>query len=408
MRRFANIFLVLFLLTALLAIVTACVRLFLPVAFPRLPLQLLWTACFLFGFGIYLGFGFNRHLPKIIFIPLLLWLIWALLDYWPLESVLGTGYHFYAGLIQLIFVLTLLNLNRLLNRRSLLLAAEQFSGPAFSFSRLLLFALINVIILPLLLVLIGFSLTAGVIDSATGGFVRLKPNGLYMSERIYQRGDKSIHLVGMIHLARAQYYNQLQTAIPDGRTLILLEGVTDRQNLLKERFNYNNLAAYFGLTPQQQHFQGHLINRLAPDKPFPAGQLKPDLLPADIDLHAFAPETIEVLNALAKYVLNAESPLQGYLHFNQWVQEHATIDMNRTVMADLINKRNRNLLSYLPRAMKKYDNLVIPWGALHLKGIEEELIARGFTRRNSRERLSIDFLELPYGKIWRRLSAGFG
>lgn len=408
MRRFANIFLVLFLITAILAIVTACARLLLPVAFPSLPLQLLWTACFLFGFGVYLGFGFNRHLPKTILIPLLLWLVWALLDYWPLERALGSDYHLlFAGLIQLILGLTLLNLNRLLNRRSLLLTSEQFSGPAFGLSRLLLFTLINVIVLPLLLALVGFSLTAGVIDSATGGFVRLKPNGLYMSERIYQHDDKNVHLLGMIHLARSPYYDQLQTAIPDGRTLILLEGVTDRQNLLNERFNYAKLAAVLGLTPQQQlHFQGRLIKRLEPDKPFPPEQLKPDLLPADVDLRAFAPETIKVLNALAKYVLNAESPLQGYLHFNQWAQEHATIDMNRIVMADLISKRNRHLLSYLTPALQNYDNLVIPWGALHLKGIEEELLARGFTRQHNRERLSISFLELSYTKIWRRLNAG--
>lgn len=129
-----------------------------------------------------------------------------------------------------------------------------------------------------------------------------------------------------------------------------------------------------------------------------------DLLPADIDLDEFNPLTIKVLNALANQVLNSESPLTGYLEFNRWAQQNVPPDFDKTIMADLIDKRNRHVVGILPHALNKYDNLVIPWGALHMKGIEQALLEKGFQREKSRERLSIDFLALPYGKLWDNLT----
>ena len=404
MRKLANIFLILFLISAGLRLMSELGQQILSFPPPSFFIQTLWLSCLFFAGILYLGFAFNRHLPIATLLPLQFWLVWSLIDYWPMENYIGARYHFFAAAVQLLLGLIILHLNRTMNNRSLLFVAEQFSGPRFSLKRFLLFSLANVLIAPLLLMLCCFSLASNLIDDGSAGFVRLKPNGLYMAERLYRRENKQVQLVGMIHLARPEYYTTLMAAIPDHRTLILLEGVTDRKRLLNEQFSYGRIADLLGLTSQGQiTFQGRLITWKQLDTLELNKNLTIDLLLADIDLDDFNPLTIKVLNALAKHVLNSESPLKGYHEFNRWAQQNVPPDFDKTIMADLIDKRNRHVVSILPRALNKYDNLVIPWGALHMKGIEQAVLEKGFQRETSRERLSIDFLSLPYEKLWNSL-----
>ena len=112
----------------------------------------------------------------------------------------------------------------------------------------------------------------------------------------------------------------------------------------------------------------------------------------------------KILNALAKYLLNADSPVRGYLEFNRWAETHMTAESNRIIMTDLIDKRNDAVLHYLNRALDRYDIFVIPWGALHMRGLEQAILEIGFLPVTTRERLSIDFLLLPYGEIWNKLT----
>jgi hypothetical protein len=44
--------------------------------------------------------------------------------------------------------------------------------------------------------------------------------------------------------------------------------------------------------------------------------------------------------------------------------------------------------------------LLIPWGALHMPGLEAEVKQQGFTLQEIRERQSIDFFNLPYARLW--------
>jgi hypothetical protein len=209
----------------------------------------------------------------------------------------------------------------------------------------------------------------------------------------------------MIHLGQEDYFSNLMDSISGKRTLILAEGVTDTDGLMTEHFNYGKIADLLGLTSQEKvRFKGNLIEASDLDQEMTGTADIPDLLPADIDLKQFDPHTLEVLNALAKYVLNAESLTSGYFEFNQWAQNHVTSDSNGIIMDDLIGKRNRSVVSYLPKALRKYDTVIIPWGALHMKGIEEEVLKKGFQLENSQKRLSIDFLLLPYEKLWKSLT----
>ncbi len=407
MRKLANLFLLLFILSVLTSLADQLARFFLAANFLAGLNQWVWLACFFCGTIVYFGLAFNRHLPKIILLPLFFWLFWALLDFWPLENIGGQYFRFYIAFGQLLLAILLLKLNRQLNQQSWLFTRSQFSGPSFSGKNLLYFSLVNTLLVPVALFLICFSLVGNLIKTNTAGFVQLKPDGLYMTERIYQRNDKQIHLVGMIHLGQEEYYDDLTASIPGHRTLILAEGVSDKGNLLAERFSYGKIASLLGLASQEKvNFPGKLIDAADLDEEKPENQNVPDILRADVDLQQFSPHTLEVLNALAKYLLNADSPLQGYAAFNRWAEEHISPDSNKIIMADLITKRNQSVLGYLPKALNKYDTVIIPWGALHMQGIEKAVLAKGFHLKKSQTRQSINFLSLPYKQLWKRIRGG--
>ena len=407
MRILANLFLLLFTLFAV-----SNITLFFSSSFAAFPqfessVSQLQTITIISALFLYLVSSFNRHLPKLLFYPLFFWVLWGVLSYWPLPDITGQAYHLCAGIAQLLTLFLLLRRNYRENESSYLLVPSQFTGPSFSARTLLIFGIVNIIIAPVAVVLLGYNLTAHLIDSSSAGFVQLKPNGLYMSEKTYQRDDKTIKLIAMIHLARSEYYNEVAKTIPKEKTLILMEGVSDNANLLKNRFSYGNLAEFLGLTSQGHlDIPGRIISRdqlAQPDSASPEQQAGVDMLPADIDISAFNPQTIEVLDALAKYVLNTDSPASGYFEFNQWIQDHADHDIDKIIMADLLDKRNAAVLSYVPDALQRYDTLVMPWGALHMKGLEEAIRNDGFTLSQDQRHLSIDFKNLPYEQILQKL-----
>lgn len=401
MRKIANLFLIVFLAAAVVGLGSE-----LPVPFglhasltglrSQLNLLLLVLAV-----PVYFGLGFNRHLAKATFVPLLAWLLWGLLDFWPLETLAGSRHALYAAGGQLLLGGLTLRAIRRHNGASLLLRPAQFAGPAFCRRNLLRFCLWGIPLVPLILLLLSYASASNLIAHYTADFVRLKPNGLYMVEKIYAAGDKEIRLAAMIHMGREDYYAELADSFSFGPSLLLAEGVSDEQGLLADRFSYGNLAETLGLAAQEKHrFPGRLIDAASLDLPLTAAAGTPDILRADIDLQEFDPRSIEVLNAISTLVLNSPSLSDGYLEFSQWARHNLTPETEQILMDDLIHKRNRAVLSYLPKGLNKYRTLLIPWGALHLPGIEAAIKARGFVLRESRERLSIDFSGLPYGRLW--------
>jgi hypothetical protein len=405
MRKLANLFLILFLAAAGLGIGTEMLNLY----WPDSPLaglrNLADLLVILLAVPIYFGFSFNRHLPKILFVPLLSYLCWGLLDFWPLELLTGDKYRLFAACGQLLLGFLALQLIRYANGNSLLLVRSQFAGPGFSWGNFIRCCLLSIPLVPLVLLLLSYSVAGTLIEEFTAGFVRLKPNGLYMVEKFYVQGDKQIHLAGMIHMGQQDYYQGLADSFNAGHTLLLAEGVSDAEGLLTDRYSYGKVAGMLGLAAQEQHsFPGRLITVAQLEQPTTSEAGTPDILPADIDLQQFDPRTIEVLNAIGTQLLNASSLRSGYREFSRWAELNVTAETNRIVMDDLLQKRNRSLLSYLPKGLQNYQTLVIPWGALHMPGIEAAIKARGFVLQNSRERLSIDFLLLPYEQLWQNFA----
>ena len=394
MRRITKLFLILFLMSAGLHLFTELLQPYWPHSSDYGLLNLVELLLFLAAVPVYFGFALNRQQSKLLFIPLL-FLLWSLLDFWPLEPLFSDGsYRLYAACGQLLLGFLVLKGWR---SRDADVTSEE---PRFSWGHFWFYGLLSVPLLPLILLLLSYATASNLIEEYTAGFVRLKPNGLYMIEKVYVRAEKEIRLAGMIHMGREDYYAELSDSFNTGYTLLLAEGVSDEQGLLKDKFSYGKVAELLGLDSQEKlRFPGRLIEAESLDLPLSAEVGTPDILRADIDLQNFDPRTIEVLNAIGTYLLNSSSLSSGYLEFSQWAEQNINPETNQVLMDDLVNKRNQAVLSYLPKGLEKYRTLLIPWGALHMPGLEDAVRDRGFALQESHERLSIDFVSLPYGRL---------
>ncbi len=401
MRKLANLYLLLFLVAAFFRLSALLFSQVLGFAALTELSGLIDLLALLLGLLVYLCMAFDRHLPKLKLLPLIAFQLWGTLAFWPLPELLGAAAtDFLSSIGQLLLGGMALVLVRVENGKSWLFRRSQFAGPGFSWRNLFKFGLLNIVLLPLVLLILGFSVAANVIELSTTGFVRLKPNGLFMVERVYRQGPKTIRLAGMIHLGQQAYYDELIDSMAGHRTLILAEGVSDETQRLKGKFSYAKLAELLGLASQEQFpFQGRLVDAQSLDRLTDVQKTQPDILRADVDLKSFDARTIKVLNALGKYLLNADSFPQGLRDFNRWANQHITPEINRVVMNDLLEKRNQNLLGYLPKALRKYDTLVIPWGALHMAGIERGIQELDFSDDEVQLLLGIAIVAAIFGGI---------
>ncbi|PLX89422.1 MAG: hypothetical protein C0619_11120 [Desulfuromonas sp.] len=352
---------------------------------------------------LYPCFGFNRHLPKKIFLPQIFLLLWTVAGLWPLATKMDPfALEISAATAQVLLGLFALVWFRIKNGSSLLLTREMFPGKGFGLRNLLWFSLASLLFLPLVLIFFGFSAATGYVEQLSGGFVRLGVDGLYMAEQVYRQQDKTVRLAGMIHIGDQDYYDELSRSISAEPVLVLSEGVSDRDGLLRREFSYVKIADALGLSGQHRlQFPGRRvdIDQIYRDGFNGAQQGTPDVAGADIDLREFDPLTIEFINAMATHLLSSASLIDGFAAFNGWAQENLPPTASETIMHDLVDKRNQVVLGHLDAALKKYDTVVIPWGALHMAGIEAAVRKRGFILQQSRERRSIAFGRLPYADL---------
>jgi hypothetical protein len=407
MRKFANLLQVFLIGNGILALLAGLFPGALPGSLPEqlaagfgsivVVLALLFLPCL----------AFNRNLPKRIFLPQIFLLFWAAAGLWPLSALLGPlPAQRLAAIGQILLGGLALYAIRRRNGTSLLLTPEMFAEPAFRVGSLLRFGLASLLLAPVALLFFGFSLAASHVDRLSGGFVRLGLDGLYMTERSYVREDKTIRLSGMIHIADQGYYDELARSIPAGRTLVLAEGVSDRDGLLRRTFSYDGVADLLGLSSQKEmRLEGRLIDveRLAQEDFRAAKSGLPDIARADSDLRDFDPRTLAFIDALAEHLLSSSSLAEGFTDFNSWAREHVTAETNDILINDLVTRRNRVVIGHLGAALKKYDTIIIPWGALHMVGIEKAVIERGFVLQESKQRRSIDFSEIPYAALLEQL-----
>src|SRR5581483_44985 len=113
-----------------------------------------------------------------------------------------------------------------------LVPLERLGVRGFSWQNLSLFLLANVFVLLPAVIIYLVACSALAVDHFSDGFMALRPQGFTVRVRKYARKDgKTIQLVPMSHIGETTFYRALSESFPTN-SIILMEGVTDEQNLI--------------------------------------------------------------------------------------------------------------------------------------------------------------------------------
>jgi hypothetical protein len=252
-----------------------------------------------------------------------------------------------------------------------LVPEERLNPGRFSWLNLVGFVLVNgAVLLPAVAAYLFFCATLAV-GHYSEGFVALHPGGLSVQVRKYVRNDgKSVHLYPMAHVADRNFYQTISQSFPTN-SIVLMEGVTDREHLLTNHITYTKMAATLGLSEQQKEFK-------------PSEE---QMERADVDVKEFTPNTIGFLNVVMRIHskgLNAAS-LMELMSFSP------PPGFEKELFDDLLRKRNRHLLDEMKKRFPETENVVVPWGAAHMPEIARELQKDGFRLEESRDYTVIRF-----------------
>ncbi len=324
---------------------------------------------------VYLLLGITPMVPKRFFLPVTLFM--------PLATLATIPWliHHHEQFVQITWVLSLgqLALGLLILRwaqgalrfRWPLIPVEQLGGRKFSWWNLSGFVIGNLCLLaPAVLFHLMYCASLAT-DHFSAGFLALHPSGLSARAKTFVRSDgKTIRLIPMMHIGRSGFYNEIEKSFPTN-SVVLTEGVTDRQKRLQHKLTYKKAASALGLVEQKEVFLPKQARKHW----------------ADVDIEQFSKGTIELLDLTA--AIHSEGPtLANILRLLNKSQDPALADQ---LMNDILLKRNEHLLAEIGKEMGNSDVIVVPWGAAHMPGISEEIQKLGFKPVESQEFTVVDF-----------------
>ena len=389
---FVNVFLAAFGLDVALTLLDGAMKLAggAPVGAPRAVVAglVFWGA-----FPLLLLALFSSRLPKRVLLPLALGTLWLNLGALPLGPTLHGPLQLDIGLglLQALFALPALHWIRRRSRGARWWFSEGLL-PTPRPSRCWAVAL-AVLGIPIGLAALAGGCAVYVADRATGGFIGFGASGLTLDERHYRRGDAEVLLIGMSHVGKKGVYEALLRQADRTPTVVLEEGVTDEQGLLPREPHLEPLALELGLDlqPRAAAMIGGSADGEAED-----GALQ--IEHADVDLSVFRPSTLEFLR-LGLRLTAAPSDAAARRALQALVEGPDARDVYAGLIEDVIELRNRHLLERIDEALERHPRVIVPWGALHLAGVEAGLFERGFELASSEPRSF-----LPYGALARALS----
>ncbi len=336
----------------------------------RMPLSLCTMLLALVIYGL---MGLTPMIPKRLFLPLALFIPVATLVAIPFLVYSYSRIHQVAwGIAFCQVILGLIILYRVQGGRKFrwpLVPAPQLGDRRFSWRNLSVFLLVNVVVLvPALIVYLGLCAVLAV-NHFSDGFLALRPSGFTVEVRKYIRADgKTIQLVPMLHIGEPEFYQTLAQSFPTN-ALILMEGVTDNRNLLTNKITYERMAATLGVAEQHEEFK-------------PRGEL----VPADVDVAEFTPNTLAGLNLVMLLHARGMNP-ETLIKLLQFSPPH----FEEQLFDDLLRKRNRHLMGEIQTRLLQSENLIVPWGAAHMPEIAQEIQKAGFRVDETQDYVAIRF-----------------
>jgi len=228
---------------------------------------------------------------------------------------------------------------------------------------------------------------------ATNGYVTIQPGGISLEERTFQRGDREIRLISMIHIAKSGFYDEVAKALPATATaVVLLEGISDREHHLSGKLDYSNFAQWIGVASQKESsFSAQAAKGIAEAKTNRAEgkeQTNLEYQCADVDIADFKPDTIRWMQAVA-HLFDSSS-------FREIIQKYSEVSKtlelgNEAAFAEVLTKRNAHLLGEIHNALETHTTVVVPWGAKHMPGLQSEIEKWGFVETARAQHQAVRF-----------------
>lgn len=235
---------------------------------------------------------------------------------------------------------------------------------------------------------------AEAVENRTGGYVTLRPSGLYLTEKIFRREDKEIRLVGMIHVAKSSFYDSVAEDMQGRPAVVLLEGVSDEKGLLKKQFSYRRLADFMGIAAQEgSSFASGASADLHDDEEDEDSESPLQFKQADLDISVFQPQTLLLVEEFG-HLLDSADWREVVTRLTDKNSILNNEDAVQTAMGDIIGTRNKHLMNSLHTSLTQTNLVIVPWGAAHLADIQKELEQMGFQEVGSKARLALSFLPL--------------
>jgi len=387
MISFANLFLIGFALDAAISVLDDLARTGSDPSALSVARAGIALAALLAGLGNFLLLALYPRLPKRILLPSIAFLVWCALGAYPFPVDVDASRASGLALsgIQLGLALATLSWIRVRSASGRwLLHASDLPRRRPRIGYTLRFGVATALIAPPLLAgFAGLSLSAQ-IERATAGFMTFDLTGINSTSREYHREDRRIDLVGMAHIGEdSAYLDFLGTAAGES-TLLLEEGVSDEDGLMGEGLFYEMIAGRIGLDVQPSFEEV-----LAAMPPSDADPPWPDVRNADVDARVFSDETIALLDAAAQ--LYRSDRLAPALAKFQATLDELGPEAIEAAFRDLIENRNAHLLGEIRIGLDDYRRIVVPWGALHLPGIENAILGWGFEQTASSQRRIIAY-----------------
>jgi len=376
MAIFLSLYVGLFLVDAIVSLVDDSLILFLGLHLLTAVRATAFLAILVMGLVIYVLMGLAPMIPKRWLIPLV--------GFVPLAGLIAVPLficHFdraqqiswALSLTQVLFGFGLLFwMQGGFKFRWLPITENQLGPRLFSWLNLLGYGFVNVcVVLPAVAGYLALCSAASV-KHLSAGFVVLKSDGVTVQVRDYLHPDgKRIQLIPMAHIGEAHFYRELSDSFATN-AIVLMEGVTDARNLLTNKISYRRMATSMGLAEQAQVFR--------PDR-------RAEVVPADVDVEVFTPNTIGFMNLVmlihARGV-SAETVLPLF-------QYAPPPQFEKQLWDDLLHKRNRHLLEQIQTWLPHSEQLIVPWGAAHMPEIAREIEKLGFRLDQTRDYQVIRF-----------------
>lgn len=330
---------------------------------------------------LWLGVGLSPQLPIRVFLAPMVFLAWVVLGASPVSVWLyGTPWMgpAIAGVQILVAALVAWQVQAVDGRggkRALLLDALA-DRPALRWPRFGAWVGVQALVVPPLLLGYVWGSADLTLRHATAGYVSLGADGIRVAHRELARGDDRVDLIGMIHLGDRQAYEALFAPFPVEGTVVLEEGVSDREGRLPTGPIYDKVAGRLGVSAQRPISE---MSALATRN-------------ADLDVSAFSEDTLKLLSKVFR-IYNTDDLPAAVLDYLNFMREKPDRDaFLRGVMADIIDKRNDHLLGEVEAALQEdFQRIVVPWGAYHLPDVEASLVGDGFVMVSERRVTLIPF-----------------